>query len=73
MMECGVIQPSTSLWASLSILVHKKDGGVWWCIDFRAVNAVTKKDAFPLPLIEECLDTLQGIQFMSALDMQSGY
>ncbi len=73
MMECGVIQPSTSPWASPSVLVHKKDGGVQWCINFGAVNAVTKKDAFPLPLIEECLDTLQGTQFMSALDMQSGY
>ncbi len=73
MLECGVIQPSTSPWASPSVLVCKKDGGLQWCIDFCAVNTVTRKDAYPLPLIEECLNTLQGTQFMSALDMQSGY
>lgn len=73
MLECGVIQPSTSPWASPSVLVCKKDGGLQWCIDFCAVNTVTRKDAYPLPLIEECLNPLQGTQFMSALDMQSGY
>ena len=57
MLDSGVIIPSNSEWASPSVLIRKKDGMVHWCIDFRAVNAITHKDAFPLPrvLIEECL------------------
>ena len=73
MLECGVIRPSTSEWASPSVLVRKKCGGLRWCIDFRALNAVTQKDAYPLPLIDECLDALSGVEFMSSLDMSSGY
>ena len=44
-----------------------------WCIDFRSLNSVTVKDVFPLPLIEECIDTLSGTNFLSTLDMASGY
>ena len=73
MLDSGVIVPSNSEWASPSVLIRKKDGTVRWCIDFRAVNAVTRKDAFPLPLIEECRDLLEGVEFMSTLDMNSGY
>ena len=73
MLDCGVIEPSNSAWASPSVLIRKKDGSIRWCIDYREVNAVTKKDAYPLPLIEECLDALEGTQFMSTLDLQSGY
>ena len=42
-------------------------------LTFRVVNKVTKKDSYPLPLIEECLDALEGVEFMSTLDMNSGY
>ena len=73
MLDSGVIFPSNSEWASPSVLICKKDGTVRWCIDFRAVNAITQKDAFPLPLIEECRDLLEGVEFMSTLDMNSGY
>ena len=52
------------------VLIHKKDGN---CIDFRQVNAVTHKDAYPLPKIEETLDTLSGAKYFSTLDMASGY
>ena len=55
------------------MLVRKKDGGVRWCIDYRALNNVTVKDAFPLPRIEECLDTLAKATYMSTLDLASGY
>ena len=73
MLDSKVIQPSNSEWASPSVLIQKKDGSVCWTINFHAINAVTQKDSFPLPLIEECLDALKGVQYMSTLDMNSGY
>ena len=73
MLDSGVIRPSASDWSSPPVLVRKKDGGVRWCIDYRALNNVTIKDVFPLPLIEECLDTLSGTKYFSTLDMASGY
>ena len=73
MLDCGVIQPSTSEWSSPTVLVRKRDGDIRWCIDFREVNSVTRKDAYPLPLIEQCLDALADVFFMSTLDMNSGY
>ncbi|XP_049326794.1 uncharacterized protein LOC125786977 [Astyanax mexicanus] len=73
MLSSGVVVPSTSEWASPVVLVRKKDGGVRWCIDFRKLNELTLKDAYPLPNIEECLDTLEGATVFSTLDLQSGY
>ena len=73
MLKAGVIEPSSSEWCQPPVLVRKKDSGVRWCIDYRALNNVTMKDAFPLPLIEECFDALQGMKYMSSLDLSSGY
>jgi hypothetical protein len=73
MLSTGVIQPSTSEWASAPVLVRKKDGSLRYCIDYRSLNRRTIKDAYPLPLIEECLDMLNGSQFFTCLDMASGY
>ena len=73
MLEAGVIQPSTSPWASAPVLVRKKEGGVRWCIDFRHLNDLTVKDQYPLPLISSCYDTLQGNMYMSTLDLAAGY
>ena len=73
MLAAGVVQPSVSEWSSPPVLVRKKDGGVRWCIDYRSLNNVTRKDVFPLPLIEECIDTLSGTNYFSTLDMASGY
>ena len=53
MLSAGVIQPSISGWASPPVLVRKRDGGVRWCIDYRQLNSVTKKDVYPIPCIEE--------------------
>ena len=73
MLDSKVIQPSTSEWASPPVLIQKKDGSVCWTINFCAINAVTQKDSFPLPFINECLNALEGVQYMRSLDMNSGY
>lgn len=73
MLEAGVIRPSSSEWASAPVLVRKKDGSVRYCVDFRRLNAQTVRDSYPLPLIDECLDTLNGTEWFSSLDMASGY
>ena len=73
MLDCGVIQPSNSEWSSPSVLVWKKDCEIHLCIDFCTVTNVTKEDAYPLPLIKECLDALSGTKCMSTLDMYFGY
>lgn len=73
MLKAGVIQPSVSEWASAPVLVHKRDGTVRWCVDYRALNSVTTKDVFPLPLVDDCLDTLAGNKWFSKLDANSAY
>ena len=73
MLAKGVIQPSSSPWASPIVLVPKKDGNVSFCIDYRKVNAVTRRDAYPLPRMDDTLDTLAGAKWFSTLDMVSGY
>ena len=73
MLHAGIVEPSQSEWASPVVLVRKKDGGVRWCINYRRLNDVTEKDAYPLPKIDECLDTLSGSSLISTLDLQAGY
>ena len=73
MLVAGVIEHSHSEWASPPVLVHKRDGSWRYCIDFRTVNSRTEKDAYPLPLIEECLNSLVGKTWFCTLDMNSGY
>ena len=73
MLKAGVKEPSISEWASAQVLVRKRDGTVRWCVDYRALNSVTTKDVFPLPLVEDCLGTLAGNQWFSKLDANSAY
>ena len=73
MLSKGVIEPSTSPWASNIVLVKKKDGSTRICIDYRRLNAVTEKDAYPLPRIDEVLDQLAGNAWFSTLDLFTGY
>ena len=73
MLEKGVISPSSSDYASAPVLIRKRDGSVRYCIDYRELNSRTVKDTFPLPLIEDCLDSLSGAQFFSTLDLAAGY
>ena len=73
MLELNVIEPSSSPWSSPTVLVRKKNGDVRFCVDYRQVNAVTRKDSYPLPNIQETFDTLAGAKYFSSLDFASGY
>ena len=55
------------------MLVIKRDGSVSWCIDLRKLNDVTVKDGCPLPILQDCIDALEGCQYFTTLDMASGY
>ncbi|KAL2086104.1 hypothetical protein ACEWY4_017163 [Coilia grayii] len=73
LLERGVVRVSCSPYSSPIVVVQKKDGTIRLCVDYRQLNARTRKDAFPLPRIEESLDALTGATLFSTLDMASGY
>ena len=73
MLEHGVIRPSNSPWASPLVCVRKSDGKLRLCVDYRKLNAITIKDSYPLPKIDQILDSMSNSAFFSTLDLHSGY
>ena len=73
MLAAGVVEPAVSEWAANVVLAKKKDGSLRFCIDYRQLNDRTRKDSYPLPRIDECLDALTGAGWFSTLDLRSGY
>ena len=76
MLDGGAIRPLKSPWCNAIVLVRKKDRTLRFCIDFRKLNARTKKDSFPLPRMQETMETMEsmvGARFFSSMDLKSGF
>ena len=73
MLDGGAIRPSQSPWCNAVVLVRKKDGGLRFCIDFCRLNIRTKKDAYPLPRMQETMESMVGARFFPTMDLKSGF
>ena len=73
LLDKGYIRPSSSPWGSPVLLVKKKDGSLRMVVDYRGLNEVTIKNKYPLPMINDLFDQLQGAKVFSKIDLRSGY
>ena len=73
MLEAGAIYPSQSPWFNAVVLVRKKDGTLCFCVVFGCLNTQTKKDLYPLPRIQEALESMVGLAHFLSMDFKSGF
>jgi len=73
MLLAGVVEPSQSPWSSPVCLVKRKDGACRFCVDYRRLNAVTKRDSFLVPNIQDALDSLKGARYFIQMDLLLSY
>ena len=73
MLDGSAIQPSQSPWCNAVVLMRKKDGSLRFCIDFHRWNTRTKKDAYPLPHMQESMESMVGARHFSCMDLKSGF
>ena len=73
MLDAGAIRPSQLPWCNAVVLVRVKDGTLHFCMDFRQLNAQTKKDSYPLPRIQEALESMASAAHFSSMDLESGF
>jgi transposase InsO family protein/predicted aspartyl protease len=73
LLDQGVVEPCQSPYASNLVLMRKKDGSIRCCVDFRKLHLQTRRDAYPLPRADACLEAMSGARWFSTFDMRSGY
>lgn len=73
MLKSNIIRPSQSPWSAPIVLTNKKDGTQRFCVDYRKLNKLTTKDAYPLPRVDDIFSQLRGSTIFSTLDLEQGY
>lgn len=73
MLESGIIRPAKSPYGAPVLFQKKSDGSLRMCCDYRALNKITVKNKYPIPLIADCFDRLSRAQYFSKIDLRSGY
>ena len=73
MLTKGIVQPSTSVWASPVVLVPERGGSLRFCVNYLKLNTATKKDVYPLPRFDDIFDTIWKLRYFTTLNLAAGY